>query len=318
MVRVRSGSLGVAAAIAGSLLVVEVGAFGDAGHRVVGFAAELHLADSRALREVRRILRPNESLADASVWPDVIQAPGYEDEDAPLYRLAHPGHETYHYTNIPFQAERYDPALPGAHATDVVWAAREAIRVLRGRSQAFRPRAALRLLAHLVGDIHQPLHVGNAFIATKGERRFVVPDGAAGWRSTLGGNALRYGPNDNFSLHSYWDVHAVNLSLQKRSPAVYAARLVKERRATNAWRNTGDVETWPAQWATEVLPLARRAYSGIVLLEDVPPDPARRTGHRWRIGQPAGYDDLAREAIPEQLARGGYRLAAALQAIWPD
>ena len=62
---------------------------------------------------------------------------------------------------------------------------RECIRVLRGSSTAFTRRDALRMLAHLVGDMHQPLHAGNAFVSASGPLRFVVPEGPTGWR-TLG------------------------------------------------------------------------------------------------------------------------------------
>lgn len=218
------------------ILTTTAGAFGDAGHRVIGRIAEMHLTNTRALQEVRGIFRPGESLADASVWADTIRSATYEDEDTPRFRLAHPAHETYHYTNVPFQKDRYDPALPGAHFTDIVQMTRECIRVLRGSSQAFTRREALRLLAHFAGDIHQPLHVGNAFVSAEGPLRFVVPEGPVRWRSSLGGNALRYGPDGNFNLHSYWDSHAVNLVMRKEDPAAYAARLVKELGVPASWR----------------------------------------------------------------------------------
>jgi S1/P1 Nuclease len=62
------------------------------GHRVVGRIAEIHLANSRALEEVRKILRPQETLADAAEWADTIKAPTYEDADTQPFRLAHPAH----------------------------------------------------------------------------------------------------------------------------------------------------------------------------------------------------------------------------------
>ena len=89
-----------------------LGAFGDSGHRIVGRVAELHLQGSRALTEVRRILRPQEALADATVWADTIKDPLYEDGDTPLFRLAHPAQDTYHYTNVAFQAQKYAPRSP--------------------------------------------------------------------------------------------------------------------------------------------------------------------------------------------------------------
>lgn len=295
-----------------------LGAFGGSGHRVIGRLAELHLRDSRALREVRRILRANETLADASVWPDTIKNPLYEDEDTARFRLNHPGHDTYHYANLPFQADRYGLDVPGARPTDLAQIARESILVLRGESTMFTPREALRMLAHLAGDIHQPLHAGNAFVSASGPLRFVVPEGPTGWRPTLGGNALVYGPEDRFNLHSYWDTHAVNLAMRDEDVLTYAMRLHRDLPPREGWRNRGDADTWPAQWATEALVHAKDAHQGIRIVAYLGPDAAKRTAHRWRIEQPAEYDELARDKIPGQLARAGYRLAETLEAIWPD
>ena len=55
----------------------------------------------------------------------------------------------------------------------------------------------------------------------------------------------------------------------------------------------------------------RRRAKGVTM------DEARRTAHRWRIRQPPDYDTRNRSIIRTQLARGGYRLAAVLRAIWP-
>src|SRR5829696_2317202 len=97
-------------------LTVSLGAFGEAGHRIVGTIAELHLKNSRALSEVRKILRPNETLADAAVWPDRIKDLLYEDDDTPLMRLNHPAHDTYHYANLAYQADRYSLTATGARS----------------------------------------------------------------------------------------------------------------------------------------------------------------------------------------------------------
>lgn len=297
---------------------IRLSGFGDAGHRVMGLIAERHLQNSRALAEVRRILASGETLADAAVWPDVIKNPLYEDEDTARFRLDHPGHDTYHYANLPFQADRYDLSVTGARPTDMVQTMRESIRVLQGKSTLFRPREALRVLAHLIGDVHQPLHIGNAFVSAEAPLRFVVPQGATGWHTTLGGNLLLYGPQDRFNLHSYWDVHAVNISMRKDDAAAYARRLFDEVSVRPEWRGQGEVDTWPAQWATESLALARDVHEGIAIVTRLGPDDAKRNPRRWRITQPDGYDALARQRIPAQLAAAGFRLAAALKAVWPD
>jgi hypothetical protein len=300
-----------------SLSVARLDAFGDAGHRIIGHVAELRLANTRALKEVRRILKPQETLAQASVWPDVIKDALYEDSETGPFRLEHPAHDTYHYANLPFQASRYAAEVPGARAMDIVQTLHESMRVLRGESTLFTPREALRVLAHLVGDIHQPLHVGNAFVAASGELRFVMPEGNTGWRPTLGGNALVYGPEYRFNLHSYWDTHAVNITTDRIDPAEYARRLVDSHPTDARWKNSGPVEGWPEQWAADALLLARDVHQGIRIRQYLGPDDAKRTAHRWLIEQPANYDDLARERIPRQLAAGGYHLAETLKAIWP-
>jgi hypothetical protein len=284
----------------------------------VGHLAELHLANTRALVEVRKILAPQETLADASVWPDVIKGPLYEDADTEPFRLEHPAHDTYHYTNLPFQTDRYHDTVPGARADDILQVTRESIRVLKGTSGVFTKREALRLLAHLVGDVHQPLHVGAAYVSAEAPLRFVVPEGSTGWRMTLGGNALRYGPQDAFNLHSYWDSRAVNLAMQNETAPAYATRLFAELGVMPPWRNTGDVESWPERWVNEALEYARDAHLSLTLVAYLGPDAEKRTPHRWRIEPPdAAYDDFARSRVRVQLGKGGYRLAATLRAIWP-
>jgi len=312
----------VAAVLITTLCVAAVlarpAAFADAGHSIVGLVAERHLAGSRALTETRRILRPQETLADAGVWPDTIKNAAYEDGDTGLFRLAHPAQDTYHYTNVPFQNGRYLPATPGARPTDILQIARECIRVLRGHSTAFTPREALRMLAHLVGDMHQPLHVGNAFVSVAEPLQFVIPQGPTGWRSSAGGNALVYGPQDRFNLHSYWDSHIVNLAMRNDDVQAYANRLLNEVRVAPGWRDTGDPDGWPERWGNDSLRLAAAAHQDVRLMQYLGPDESGRTPHRWRIQQPAGYDERSREQVRMQLAKGGYRLAALLRAIWPQ
>jgi hypothetical protein len=314
--RQQTTALGFAALMA--TCAAGVGAFNEQGHRVVGRVAELHLRNSRALQEVTKVLRPNETLADAAVWPDTIKQPTYEDGDTNPFRLEHPAHETYHYANLPFQVNQYDPSVPGARATDVVQMARECIRVLRGSSRVFTSREALRLLAHYVGDMHQPLHVGTGFVAADGPLQFVLPQGPTGWRVTAGGNALVYGPQDRFNLHSYWDAHAVNLAMRQDDVAAFASRLVETVAITPVWTARGDVDSWPQQWAEESLQFAKVVHQGVRLLTYLGPDDSGRTPHRWRIDQPGDYDNRARGIVRIQLAKGGYRLAAVLKAIWPD
>jgi hypothetical protein len=67
----------------------------------------------------------------------------------------------------------------------------------------------------------------------------------------------------------------------------------------------------------ESLVYSKDLHQGITLTEYLGADTAGRNPHRWRITQPAGYDERSRARVRIQLAKGGYRLAALLTAIWP-
>jgi hypothetical protein len=295
------------------------GAFGNSGHRVIGTLAELHLRDSRAMNEVRKILRSNETLADAAVWPDRIKDAVYEDEDTAMFRLNHPAHETYHYANLPFQSTQYTLSVTGARPTDIVQSARLCIEVLSTGKGPFTRREALRLLVHYLGDMHQPLHVGNAFITAREPLQFIVPEDPTRWRTTLGGNALVYGPEDRFNLHSYWDSHAVNLAMRQDDVPTFSARLMKELQPSASWRGRGaSPGEWVGQWATEGLGHAKEVHRGIRVVSYLGPDAEKRVAHRWLIEQPSDYDARAVPLVRQQLAVAGYRVATVLRSIWPD
>src|SRR6185295_537569 len=74
-------------------------------------------------------------------------------------------HKQYHYTDIAIQHDSYDPAFQGARTDDITAAITAVVAVLQGGTAQApfsikNKREALLLLAHYVGDIHQPLHVG--------------------------------------------------------------------------------------------------------------------------------------------------------------
>ena len=131
----------------------------------------------------------------------------------------------------------------------------ESINVLQGRAGAadnphhFTQRQALLLIAHLVGDAHQPLHVGSAYVGADGT--FVVPasqsdvtDGRA--HTTHGDNDLLLGSR---LLHAYWDTDAVKAAMRRAkvdSPGEYATCLVAKHQPPPM--TAGAPVTWPAQW----------------------------------------------------------------------
>jgi hypothetical protein len=119
----------------------------DEGHRLVARLAETRLTPRTA--EAVRDLLGGQSLADASLWADQIR--GLRRDTAPL-----------HYVNIPLTAKTYLPERDCPGGRCIIAAVERDERVLADASAPSAERAeALRFLIHLLGDLHQPLHVAD-------------------------------------------------------------------------------------------------------------------------------------------------------------
>jgi hypothetical protein len=326
--------------VAGLFSTAPAWSWARAGHETVGAIAEQLLEGTNAARRVRSLLLPNETLASAALWADCVKA--VAEEPPHRYRAdprfpeceifatksgqremsayvrrnlvacgPEPGEETchrqYHYVNLATQRERYQPDYAGASDHDIVAALGACIAVLRGQRAPpvfeLTQREALRLLAHLVGDIHQPLHVGSVYLTAEGQ--LLDPDTVATEPAsfTAGSNRVRVGARN---LHALWDETPSSLG----AAALLGAGV---RAARDVPPMTGTVETWPSLWAGESVQVSDKAFDGVSFLR------ASSTAQApaWRATLPEGYEER-REAIQrEQLVRAGARLAQVLLAIWP-
>ena len=121
--------------------------WGATGHRIVGLIAERHLS-KKAQRNIERILL-HETLAEVSNHMDFIKS------DA-TYRHMSP----WHYATIP-NGQSYQEAGTPAEG-DVIQTIERLMQELKSKTFTDEDEAfALKCLVHLIGDIHQPLHVGN-------------------------------------------------------------------------------------------------------------------------------------------------------------
>ena len=165
-------------------------------------------------------------------------------------------------------------------------------------------KEALLMLAHFLGDLHQPLHVGSVYLDSSGRR--VDPDIAHAVdpaTATSGGNAIQ---DQNINLHHEWDDIPTDIGEAATSELLSNAREVSA--------SQGRIEDWPAAWASDSIIVAYEAFRGLTfkLIQTEP-------GNTWSVA----FDDhvayrRAQEAIKrKQLAKGGARLAAILNAIWP-
>jgi hypothetical protein len=132
------------------------------------------------------------------------------------YIPRHGCHETFHFADVAVQHDHYDRSYAGTSDHDIVSAINAAVTMLKGAPSPapFRirdPKEALFLLAHLLGDLHQPLHVGAVYLDSRGN--LVNPDSDAGLNpstETAGGNDLFDGHS---RLHSEWDAIPNDLGL---------------------------------------------------------------------------------------------------------
>jgi hypothetical protein len=348
------------AAMATSFASLNALASGDEGHKTVGAMADRLLKGTNARARVQALLQPGESLQTISIWADCAKGTfcGPQTSEMVAFTIQNPKHSGYHYTNTPVQNKAYIAGGVGTTDHDIVQTLKQAIAVLQGNDtettnpHRFSPRQALLMIAHLVGDIHQPLHVGAAYI--NNENQFVTPssqqqvDGVTIF-DLLGGNNLLLEDKATWTardldifkrdeaaakaagtdhdkqkrvgkpLHLYWDVTVVeNLmrNLDVRSVADLTDKLLAT--TTEPAANIGDPVSWPEQWANEGMGFAKTAYTGLVVTDRVKMTSRKGVEYSsWYAQLPANYSVTSTDITRQQLGVAGYRLAALLKKIWP-
>jgi hypothetical protein len=231
----------------------------DKGHRIVGLIAEANLtADAR--KRIEEILPGKMTLADAAIWPD-HEGRSIRDFD-PL-----------HYVIIPENAGGYDQQRDCPQRNCMVEALKWFLAVISDKNAPIiARRLALYYVAHLVGDMHQPLHASRA----KDRGGVDIP---ASYRG------------ETTNLHYFWDTNLVELETGTEEEVArrLTANLTEEERLK--WQ-AGD----PIQWTNESLMLAR-SY-------------AYNTGQSVELSD--DYVEKARPIVRIRLAQAGLRLASLL------
>ena len=147
------------------------------GHRVVGEVAEQYLS-RKAKRAIENLL-DGESLAAVANFGDEIKA------DRSYSKFS-----AWHYVNIPF-GKTYADIEPSEYG-DLVQGVNTCLSIIKDENSTKADKVFyLKLLVHLIGDLHQPMHVGR------------VED--------KGGNDIQlqwFGEGTN--LHRVWDSNLIN------------------------------------------------------------------------------------------------------------
>jgi hypothetical protein len=154
--------------------------WGSTGHRVTGYIAEKHLS-KKAKMAIQRILG-QQSLAMATNWMDEIRSDS-------LYNI-YPAE--WHWVTIQ-NGETYDQSEKNPKG-DVILTIERIITELKSKKFSGKEEAErLKMLIHLIGDVHQPLHVG--------------------FGDDRGGNRVKVNWfDDETNLHTVWDSYLIDFT----------------------------------------------------------------------------------------------------------
>ena len=193
---------------------------------------------------------------------------------------------TLHYIDIPFSVDGI-PMPTSSNKENAVSAIYSAERVLKkNHVKPFDKGFASRILMHVVGDLHQPMHAASQYSA-----RFLEGD--------HGGNRVHLGANDVAqNLHGYWDEGGGFLKRNTPMPSEtlqkIAANIENQYPCHPATMNLN-----PKRWATESHDIAVK-YAYQVSSGQIPT-------HK--------YQQMVQEIAQQRIAIAGCRLASLLNKM---
>ena len=248
-------------------------AWGNLGHRITGLIAEQLL--SPAARQQVQSLLGDESLADAATYMDT-----HRDE----LRERWPDSARWHYDNKEVCGARLY-CRDGNCATVQI---ERFLRVLADKHATQQQRVmALRLVIHVIGDIHQPLHM------TDDHDR--------------GGNDVwvrMYPGAQRRRLHEVFDTALVRDNVNHHRDYIYVRELLSQTHSQiSAWQH-GDINSW-----------TNESYAlGVKQIYGKLPGFACGKEMTDTLTLSPEYVRHAHELVAMQLAKAGARIAAVLNA----
>lgn len=250
--------------ISAAMLLTVASAFswGQKGHDTTAAIAQRHLTPATA--QALDSLLDGKSILYYANWLD-------NASHTPEYAYT----KTWHYKNID-EGVKYEKA-PTSKTGDVVTALNEQIALLSDPSKSKEEKAlALKIVTHLMGDIHQPMHVGRA--------------------SDRGGNShyIKYFKSPS-NLHKIWDSNIVEAG-HKWSYTEWVDQVDRLSPAESATIIVGD----PNSWCRETWTITTQVY------DQTPQD----TNVEY------SYISDWTPTIETQFVRGGHRLAHVLNRIF--
>jgi S1/P1 Nuclease len=281
MLRSTPTQLGLLFGAALWLVAPKAQAWGDDGHRVVGELGWRYLSPTAQAAVSEALTEPGyESLAEAATWPDTYarRFPEYD----PM--------KPFHYVNVDAKAPSYRRERDCPNGC-VVTALSQFIALLQSREPALslaERRRTIYWIAHLMGDIHQPLHIAH-------------PDGKGGTATLLG----FFEAPDKRSAHWIWDF---GLLERRPPPAAAAAGAAVSYQAV--YRALAD------ELVLELTPAKLRAFQATTSPETIANEGlllSRRSAFLTSQDHvDAAYESSRWPLVKTQLEKAGARLAAVL------
>ena len=249
-------------------------AWNSVGHRLVAQIAYNHMTPealhmcSAYNHALDKVYKP-QTLVNAASWLDSLR---YQDVN---------WFASMHYIDLPFSED--NTTLHAPDKINALWAIKNASKLMRNKyATDFDKGIALRILLHVVGDIHQPLHAASRFSKslTHGDR---------------GGNEyLLKEKSVAKNLHAYWDKGGGAFSQKKHySPAQIKNMANQIEKKWPCHPEATDLN--PTQWASESHKLA------IMVAYHLPMED--------------NYQQSARRISEERIALAGCRLAHLLNTL---
>lgn len=265
------------------LILVSQNAFawGATGHRSIGLIAEQHL-NPTTLKKSQEIL-DGHSLAYVSTWADEIRSDPKKYGDT----------FNWHFTTWPDEDEQHGANEETNSTGFLLSQVNSQIAVLKNIKSTHTEKAvALKFLVHLMGDLHQPLHVGGS--------------------NDQGGNACKVTWHSKATnLHTVWDSSMLDETKLSFTELAAFASQDRTKQQVAQWQ-TGDLNTWSA----ESKALRRKLYPAEVQVplspvtfltycqKDVSPDAMPKLGYE--------YSYVFLPLAQERIFQAGVRLAKIL------
>jgi len=305
---ISSATVGDAAAAA------ELGedTWGMERHATIATAAWDRMQSQRARDEIRRIFNETggeSDLGECARWADRIKSNPPHDAATQTFLSEEHDFSTWHYVNLPLKLDGYDRERHPEFTrhNDIVQTILRCVESLRapGPNARFSEIIALRWLTHLIGDLHQPVHIGCGYIANArtNQARFVFdPEEAVGLGNDRGGGALLL-PDVSGNLHGFWD--------SRLAPNVVLGTF-------NPGSQDPDIAARVIGWANETLKAAREnAYRDSLRIVSYNPTHDGKEFYKVAWEGESSYQQRCTPVVKERMTAAANNLAGLLDSIWP-